>query len=180
MKKIILAVLLAPLMSFAAGGEGFNVGLSGLIYNKEATGDDYPAGSSDKNTYMNLKLGYLMSNSIYLGAVYATLNTSDGTNNGSRTATGAQLGYHSGGYFLDFTYYFGGTHKFSETSAVKEASGIGLEVGYNTMVSSSFYIGAELNYMSLTYKKRETSGVTTDRNNTFTEMYPMLNTGFIF
>ncbi len=182
MKKFILAVLVfIPTISWgASGSEGFNVGISGLIYNIEFSGDDYAVASEDKNTYGNLKLGYLMSNNIYLGAIYATLSRNNGTTTASRTATGAQLGYHSDGYFLDFTYYFSGQYKLSDALIYKEASGIGLEVGYNTMVSSNFYIGAELNYMSLNYKKRDILGIVADRRNTVTEMYPMLNAGFMF
>lgn len=182
MKKLVLAIaLLVPVSSMAANrGGGFNVGLSGLIYNFEATGDDFTVASVYKNTFLNFKLGYLMSNSIYVGLVQATLNSNDGTNTGSRSATGAQVGYHSDGYFLDFTYFLQGESKPSSALAYTGGTGMGLEVGYNTMVSSNFYLGAELNYQSITYSKREVAGVSTSRSNTFTEMYPMLNAGFMF
>lgn len=181
MKKIVLVFLFSlPMLSWGAGKGGFNVGISALMYNLDFSGDDYDPAQSAKRTHANLKLGYLMSNDIYFGLVYSTLNTSSTGSNGARTATGLQLGYHSGGYFLDFSYYFGGSYKMSDTRTEKDASGIGLEVGYNAMVSSNFYIGAGLNYKSLKYAKVDNSGVESDRANTHTEMYPMLNFGFIF
>lgn len=180
MKKIILVFMLSPLTAWAASGSGFNVGLSALMYNLDFSGDSYNPAQSSKRTHANLKLGYLMSNNLYFGGTYSTLNTSSTGTNGARTATGLVLGYHSNGYFLDFTYFFGGNYQLSDTVTEKEASGMGLEIGYNAMVSSSFYIGAELNYMSLNYKKREISGVDATVANTYTEMYPMLNVGFVF
>ncbi len=181
MKKILLVVLFLPVIAFAASsGDGFNVGLSGLIYNKQLSGDNHPTATEDKNTHLNFKLGYLMSNNFYFGGIYSTLSSGDGTTTQTRTAMGAQAGYHADGYFLDFTYYLSGAHKFSDLITYKDATGIGIEVGYNTMVSSNFYVGAELNYMTLTYKKIDASGTETASNNTWTEMYPMLNAGFIF
>lgn len=172
--------LLAPRMLWAAGGaEGFHVGLSGLKYDTSAKGDSFAVESWDARTLVDVKLGYL-SQQIYYGVVYSSLLRNTSTDNPSRTATGVTLGYHNDGLFFDLSYYLSSEYVLSSTLTLKEGSGLGVEFGYNIMLSGSTYAGVELTYKSLTYKKLSVSGTDSTATNTITELAPMFNVGFYF
>lgn len=179
MKRILMGLLVslmaAPAMA-ASSMQGFHVGLSAARNDQTFKGDAFTPESRDNRTYADIKFGYLMSNSIYLGVIHSTMSVSTGTDSPSRSATGLSVGYHGNGLFADLNYFLQSEYKFSSTSAMKEGSGFGLDFGYNIPMSSSFYMGVQLTYKSISYKKIES--VTSA--NTFTEMLPMINAGFYF
>ncbi len=184
MKKLlmVLALVLGTSVSHAAsgGGSGFGVGVSYFMYNLTLDGDNFAAPSESKNSVMDIKLGYLMSNGLYLGA----LSSSASSNNGTGALTGgglaAALGYHMNGFMVDLNYFLSGTQDYTSTTKYTSGSGIGLDFGYNHMLSSSFYLGVELSYKSLSFAKSEVSGTETTVKNTVVSTMPMLNLGFMF
>lgn len=180
MKRILmsLALSLCATPAFAAmGGSGFHLGLSALKYDVTAKGDALGGGESkDHRTHLDFKLGYLMSNSFYVGLLHSNFSHNTSTDSPSRAATGVSVGYHSGGLYFDLNYFATAEYKISGTASYKEGSGFGADFGYNVPMSSSFYLGFQLSYKSLEYKKINDVSST----NTFTELAPMFNLGFYF
>ena len=156
MKKLlmVLALVLGSSVSHAAsGGSGFGVGLSYFMYNLTLDGDNFTTPSESKNSVMDIKLGYLMSNGLYLGVLSSSATSNDGTGALAGTGLAAAVGYHMNGFMVDLNYFLSGTQELSSTSKYTSGSGIGLDFGYNHMLSSSFYLGVELSYKSLSFAK---------------------------
>lgn len=183
-KFLVAALLLVPTMAFArgGGGDGFNLGLSTSIQNSTYSGDDYGTSITTTTTAIDAKFGYVFSNSFYLGGLYSTTTISGQTGySPSVTGMGVTLGYHSNGWIFDATYFLSGTYNdVTAGTNYTNGSGYGVDLGYNFMLSSSFYLGLELDYKSITYAKKEVSSVSTDRNNTVAGYRPMINLGFMF
>ncbi|MBX3019194.1 MAG: outer membrane beta-barrel protein [Bdellovibrionaceae bacterium] len=181
MKRILLGLLVSLLATpaFAASaGSGFHVGLSALKYDEAWSGDAYATGEQkDNRTHFDLKLGYLFSNSVYVGALYSNLSRNTTTDSPSRTATGLSVGYHAAsGLYFDVNYFLQAEYNVGGNTTYKEGSGFGADFGYNIPMSSSFYLGFQLSYKSLTFKKINTIS----SSNTQTELAPMFNLGFVF
>jgi hypothetical protein len=176
MKKffIISALLLttgiAEARSSGGGGSsGFLADVNAFVYNSKAKTN---SSSAESNTMIyDLKLGYLPGNGLYVGAIYTSRNHS-GTLSDSGSATGASVGYLS-----DSGFYFMGHYYFTATNGdYSNGSGYQGDFGYLVDVSGPFYVGVELTYRDLTYKKV----LGADTNYELTEMFPMLTLGFIF
>lgn len=184
MKKLlmVLALVLGSSVSHAAsgGGSGFGVGLSYFMYNLTLDGDNFASPSESKNSVMDIKLGYLMSNGLYLGVLSDSSSSNDGTGALAGSGLAASVGYHMNGFMVDLNYFLSGTQEISSTSKYTSGSGIGLDFGYNHMLSSSFYLGVELSYKSLSFAKAEVSGAETTVKNSAVSTMPMLNLGFMF
>lgn len=185
MRKLLLGGLFAlvavPQAVFAGNfGSGVHFGLSGGKYDVSYNGDNF-GDSKDQRTILDAKLGYLMDNSIYVGGIYSSFSQNTGTSSPSRTATGVTLGYHGdNGFFFDLNYYLMATYNSGGSSEFKNGSGFGADFGYNVMVSSNVYLGLQVSYRSVTYKKVSTGSTEVDRQNTVTDLYPLLNVGFYF
>lgn len=186
MKKLLVAaLLLVPTMAFARGGGGgdaFNLGLSTSVDNVTRSGDDNNPSTTQTTTMIDAKFGYAFSNDLYLGAIYGTTSISGYTGySPSITEMGVTLGYHSNGWILDATYFLSGTYNDVAAGVnYTGGSGYGVDVGYNFMLSSSFYLGLELDYKSMSYTKLETVGTSLTHNNTVSGYRPMINLGFMF
>lgn len=162
------------------GMQGVKIGLSALKYDVRSEGSTLGNGEY-KNTYMDYKLGYL-SNTLYFGGVYSSYNRETSGSTTKRSLTGATVGYHNNGFFLDGTYYISGEVELPTLTKVKSGSGYAIELGYEVMVSSSAYLGLEGVYKSISYTKVVSSaGTESDADNKETpEIYPMLSVGIFF
>lgn len=175
----LVAGLLVSTSALAAGGmEGFHVGLSALKY--DTTYESSGTTSKDNRTFLDFKVGYLTSSQIYFGGIYSSYSQNTDTNSPARTATGLSIGYHNQGFFADFNYFLMSEYQSGATTTWKDGSGFGLDFGYNVMMSSNFYVGAELTYKTLEYKKINVGGADVSATNKVTEMLPLLNLGFYF
>ena len=157
------------------GGRDFHAGISVLKYDTHESGDSI-ASSDDARTYLDVKLGYL-SQEMYFGAECSLLNRTVNANDQKRTSWGAVLGYHSDGFFADLIYYPSSEFSYSSAVALKEGTGFGADLGYNTLLTFNFYVGVELSYKSLSYKQQDPALAV---SNKFSEFYPALGLGFYF
>lgn len=185
MKKFIFAMAMVLLptsaMAYSGNNAGYLLGL-GLYYTQSSkSGDNYSPSLSNSTTMYDLKVGYVAASNVYFGLIYDSYSYSDGSAySPSRSAYGASIGYHSNGWYIDLDYYLSATQSVDSLTNDKDGSGFGLDFGYNVMMSNSFYLGLGFAYKSLSYKTRESSTVSLSRNNTFTELMPLLNLGFMF
>lgn len=177
-KKILaFAVFLVSgafsLQSLAANSNGVLVSANIFMYNNQV--EQSPGGESKSNTSIyDIKAGYLSGNGLYLGGIY-TLRSAE-TNSGSvdGNALGASIGYvGASGFYLKGHYLLS-----AEYDNLKEGTGFQADFGYLTNITSSFFVGVELTYRSIDYKKVESSPGTDSLK--ITETFPMLTIGFIF
>lgn len=160
------------------GEPGFILGVSTFYYSLSA---DSGSGSS-KSIYSiyDIKGGYANNKGLYLGGIYTSRNDDIGGTGGT---SGSQLGA-SVGYFGRSGFHFVGHYILSATlgsgagSSLEDGSGIQAEFGYLTDASSTFFIGVDLSYRSITYKKQ--AGIVLPNSYKQTEIFPQLSFAFTF
>ncbi|CAE79674.1 hypothetical protein AB1A81_08290 [Bdellovibrio bacteriovorus] len=177
-KKILaLAVFMAgsvlSLQSQAATSNGVLVNANIFMYNNST--ETTPGGESKSNSSIyDIKLGYISGNGLYLGGLYTLRKVETDSGSVDGNALGASIGYvGASGFYVKGHYLLS-----AEYDTLKEGTGIQADFGYMTNVTSSFFVGVELTYRSIEYKKNEASpGMDSLK---ISETFPMLTVGFIF
>lgn len=190
MKKMItMTVLSALMLAFAplqaeARGSGMDgwlldFDLSYLSSKTETTTSSSTSNSQSSTTYYDVNLGYIMPSGLYVGGVYGAKNYSSSgsasvSTSTSASAMGASVGYAaSNGVYINATYFLSATDQ-----DYKKGSGLGLDLGWRSFMSSSFFVGAKLTYRSLKYTENAT--VSGFESTTSTVVLPYLSFGFTF
>jgi hypothetical protein len=163
------------------GGGGSGVLLDANLYYHSARTETKDVGGvsktlSDGTTAIyDIKLGYLMSEGLYIGGIYTSRSDSALNLSGnSGSATGASVGYMAGtGIFVMGHYLVSGTY-----GTYSDGSGIQADFGYKAGMGSGWLLGAELSYRSMTYKK-DSSNAALDSYKV-TELFPMVSVGYLF
>ncbi|HPI41910.1 MAG TPA: hypothetical protein PLJ21_13965 [Pseudobdellovibrionaceae bacterium] len=185
MKKVILLIpclLLIAGQSFARGGGGSGWML-GLSLAPSSLTVDNPSPASDSNASameLGAKFGMVMPNGVFLGGLYNNRTTSGDSTYPTIGSMGFAVGYHNNGFFADLGYLLSGTYETSSSSKLTEGTGIQIDLGYNAMINSNFFMGFQISYVTQNYKKAEVSGVTGDTDNKIASMGPMINLGLMF
>ncbi|AHZ84328.1 hypothetical protein Bb109J_c1636 [Bdellovibrio bacteriovorus] len=177
-KQILaLAVFMAgsvlSLQSQAATSNGVLVNANIFMYNNST--ETTPGGESKSNSSIyDIKLGYISGNGLYLGGLYTLRKVETDSGSVDGNALGASIGYvGASGFYVKGHYLLS-----AEYDTLKEGTGIQADFGYMTNVTSSFFVGVELTYRSIEYKKNEASpGMDSLK---ISETFPMLTVGFIF
>jgi hypothetical protein len=192
MKKLML--MLVSMVALSSGiasargssGGGYLTGLNLYYYtqNEEAA---MPTATTTKSadTYIDLNLGYIMSNGLYFGLLYFTDSTD---HNGARTTGysgyGPSIGWmFNSGWMIKAHYVLDSTDDKYSTTLDKWTKGTGLQldVGYMFPVSSTFHLGAQLVYKSIKFTNYN-DGTTdfTTYSYTKTETLPQITMAFVF
>lgn len=193
--KFVLPLGLAIVASlYSAGasargnsGGGVLVGLNTFYYStKSEDGRSTPATESKSTlTYLDLNLGYVMSNSMYLGIIY--MNDSIDNDSGyvmNQTGYGPSVGYMApsgwfivGHYFLDATFdkYAGNGTKWTK------GKGLQADFGYMQNIVGAFNLGLQLSYRNLEYTNFN-DGTSDDATVKYkrTELMPQFKFVFVF
>lgn len=96
---------------------------------------------------INLKLGYISDQGLYLGVAYdmESREYGDGASDTDRDSLGGTIGYVSGGWQFLGTYYFDSDYE------EESGSGYAVDVGYIFGLGGSLGIGPLLSYRHFTY-----------------------------
>lgn len=179
----ILSILLGASLAQARGGGGGNSWMIGAsVAPSSATSDmTNPAAvhSSSSSTDLGLKVGYTFG-SLFIGGLYNSYTTSGNSSYPTMGSMGVSIGYHMGGFFADLGYLMSGTNEIASGVKYTQGTGIQADIGYNMMMSSSFYMGFQLSYLSQAYTTLDTNGATSDTDYKLTKMGPGINLGFMF
>lgn len=127
--------------------------------------------------YYDIKLGYIMSNGVYLGALYSKMERTDDTTDRNRTSYGAGVGYVYHQFYLMAHYLVSSELVVDTSNTWKDGSGFQFDLGYWFNVTGPFYAGPQLVYRSLKYQKVNSTSVT---NTDSKETLPFLSLAFIF
>lgn len=162
--------------ALAASSEGVRLALD--VLKVERTYDDGTNTAENKVTDLDIRLGYIMSNRIYLGAIQSTTNYD--SSDVKRTALGASVGFFADAGFYFMGHYFVSGEYDVGASKYTNGSGTELDIGYTTQVSSNFSVGVLLALKNFSYKKLESGSTSTDVTYKISEMLPMLGVAFNF
>lgn len=170
-------VLNAPSVGTSAvSGGGLRIGASILKLDTKTEGPNFTT-IDNATTLLDAKIGYVMSNGLYIGAIYNMRTDETNGSKQERSGYGATVGYHVNGWFIDGTYFLNSTFKFAGGSELSGGSGFGIDLGHNFDIATNVYLGVQLSYKSFTYTKTQTTDAT---NKITSELAPMLNIGVMF
>lgn len=172
---LIFLCLIGVPKAQAYGSNNVELNLSLLKFDRETSGPTL-GDTTEKWTLYDLKLGYVFQNNIYLGAIYSGYTDDTGGNTNKRNMLGGTIGYHNEGWYIDGSYLFDAKLDWGGSS-LKSGSGYAIDVGYNVMMGTNFYLGVQASYKSISYSKRDSVSET---NKEKSELYPMLNLGIMF
>ncbi len=166
MKHLFMLGLLFAAPQFAAAESQF--GLS--LYKTESKSDGDNISGESKDSFYDLKINTDIG-PVYVGGIYGT-RADDNTG----SEYGVTLGVRSkSGFFGELHYFLAAEYK-SSSNEFKKGSGLGVDLGYNAMLGSSFYMGFQFAYRTITYKEFNTATA----ENKITSLKPMINLGFMF
>ena len=137
------------------------------------------SGAATKQTFtaIHARVGYILSNRFYVGGIYEqeTWN-SGGTFSPKITGFGPSVGYVSEkGFNVILHYLYGAQYEQSTTFKRTAGAGPQIDVGYSFELNSTFALGPQITYRSVTFSKSETNGVENDDDKiTYTDLRPMI------
>ena len=181
---IILMVIMSASSAFATE-DGWETTLTFYRAASQVSGNTI-GNSTGVQLGDDFKVGYHWSG-FYTGVVYSTYSitsTAAGVTvvTDNRPAPGITIGYRNSGFVADLSYFFSTT----DTRPVLNltgGTGIGVDLGYNFMLSSSFFMGFELSYKNFSFSTvtdpTGVIGVITETN-VVTQTYPQITLGFSF
>jgi len=186
MKALTLFVPLIVLVSFKAySGEqtGVLLGVNAFRYTHTASYASANVAEASA-THADLKLGYITSIGLYLGLQYSTFNdyvTGSSTSTETRTGSGLTLGYRTSGYYFDYTILLSSQFNRASGTVFGGGSAYIIEMGYNILLGSHFYIGVGIVSKSYSWNESTSAvGVKTLATNTHQDYYPSMNFGWLF
>lgn len=112
------------------------------------------AGSSEsERTEMlfDLRLGYILDSSIYVGAIYAQDTIDTGNSEAVRSSYGPSVGFFQDSFALLLHYFL--SSELDDDSTVYEGSGLQVDVGYYMKVGSNSSLGPQISWKKFTYNK---------------------------
>lgn len=158
---------------------GVKLGLSLLKFDSETEGTSF-GDNKRENLYTDIKLGYL-TGTWYFGGILSNYSQKVNSTEMKRNLLGATVGYHNSGYFIDLSYFLSGELDSNGLAKATKGSGLGVDFGYNAPITSSFFLGLQMSYKSISYGEIESGGVSVSQTNKEkSELYPMINLGFVF
>ena len=182
MKKLILILATLVLTSPALAQLIFAPGVGYVDRQTEAT-QPATVDQSSAETRFDLKLGYVLPMGLYLGGMYAFLDSEDCVGNtcsdSSGFYAGPSIGYHSlTGFYALFTYQILG--EVGDTNKLTGAQGPQVDLGWVFPLTSYFAIGPQITYRSIEYDKLETPTGSQDTDTKDTSIAPYVSLWFMF
>lgn len=174
-----LAVLL--IMTTATWAQAQIVFAPSITYS--STEIESPGGTTDSDSMViDLKVGYQHASGLILGANYSMNNMALFNDDDSGFSLGPMVGFsHYNGFYALFSYFIMGEfEQGNSTTTLTEGMGPQVDIGWVFPITSSFSLGPQITYKSITYDTIESAGVETTQENTITEINPFITLWFRF
>lgn len=116
-------------------------------------------------TYYDIKLGVVLDNQLYLGAIYSQMSRDFQSDDVERVRTsyGASVGYlQPQGWYILAHYFLASNYEYTETLTFKGGSGFQFDLGYLVDLGSSFQLGPQISYKSFSYTELDDDGSSED------------------
>jgi hypothetical protein len=159
----LILVLMGGVSSFAPSAEAQIAFSPTVFYSDFNDKDDNStsnASSSSKNMLIDLRLGFMMLEGIYVGGIYSTEQGSGSSNGVDTLRDGKRYGPSIGLILSDFNFlihYFVsadlGTKSGSTQNDYSDGSGLQFDAGWKFMLFDIVGIGPQLTYRNINYKK---------------------------
>ncbi len=150
---------------------------TGIYYGQsEATANPVALNQWQNTTSIyDIKLGYIMDNSVYLGAEYST-RTDNQLSSTAAAGSATALGI---GYFSENGFNIRGYYRLGEAFGnYSNGSGYQADLGYMMNMTSNFFLGFTVSIRQATFKTNSTiAGFDYWARK---ETYPFLTLGFLF
>ena len=103
----------------------------------------------------------------------------NGSYNQKGFAAGPTVGYsHYSGFYTLFTYFLMAEFKVDSTNTFTDGMGPQVDIGWAFPLTSSFHIGPQITYRSITFDKQDPGAVSVEI--TRTDLVPAINLWFNF
>jgi hypothetical protein len=173
--RFILGILLLFVTSMASANIVFSPSFSYMAEEQENAG---VTTSEYTKSFYDFRLGYLSASGLYLGGIYSMSSYDQGYNQ-KGFAVGPTVGYkHYAGFFALFSYYLMAELKVDATSTLTDGMGPQVDIGWAFPLTSSFHIGPQITYRSITFDKIDPGAVAVEI--TQTDLVPAINLWFNF
>ena len=179
MKKLLPILLSMVIASPALASFVLSPGVGYFSAKREETA---PLTVSGQTTELRLdfKVGYILPMGLYVGGMYASTNSDDGTNSNGGNLMGPTIGYYSMmGFYSLFTYHILGEEDFG-SDKYTGAQGPQADIGWIFPLTSYFAIGPQITWRSIEYDKFESNGTSVDTNRKDTSIAPYVSLWFMF
>jgi hypothetical protein len=169
--------LLAAILLFSSlGAKADIVFAPGISYIK-ATNETTTASTDTDLTTYDLRLAYLAPSGLYVGGMYSKMTYGD--YDGYSVA--ASLGFrHYSGFYALFNYHLTGEMDRTATTTMTDGMGPQIDLGWVFPLTHMFFIGPQMTYRSINYKKLDSGGTTSDTDITRSYVMPYVSLWFEF
>ena len=174
--RILLGILVLCATSMASANVVFSPSFSYMTEEIEQAGTT--VRELTKTSY-DFRLGYLHPSGLYLGGMYIMTSRDDGNYNEKGFAVGPTVGFsHYAGFYALFTYFLMAENKVAADTTFTDGMGPQVDIGWAFPLTSSFHLGPQITYRSITYDKVDPGAVALET--TQTEIVPAINLWFNF
>ncbi len=174
--RILLGILVVCVTSMASANIVFSPSFS---YMSEETENAGTTTREYTKSFYDFRLGYLAPSGLYLGGMYSMSSYDDGSYNQKGFAVGPTVGFkHYAGFYALFTYFLMAELKTSSVSTLTDGMGPQVDIGWAFPLTSSFHLGPQITYRSITFDKQDPGAVSVEI--TQTDLVPAINLWFNF
>ncbi len=170
----LLALLMVVFVSFEAHAQW--VFSPAFYYASTTTKPSSGASSTSTATYIHARVGYRLTDLIYVGGIYATEKTNcGGTPCDERTGYGPSIGLMSENLYGILHYYVNVEDGSPSGSKRVEGTGPQIDLGYYFKMNDTFGLAPQLTWRSITWKKiKAVGGAETEDKHTESNIFPMI------
>ncbi len=174
--RILLGILVLCLTSMASANIIFSPSFSYMSEETEVAG---AASGEYTKSFYDFRLGYLHPSGLYLGGMYSMSSYDNGSYNQKGSSVGPTVGFsHYAGFYTLFTYFLMAELKTSATTTLTDGMGPQIDIGWAFPLTSSFHLGPQITYRSITFDKVDPGAVSLET--TQTDLVPAINLWFKF
>jgi len=113
------------------------------------------------------------------GAIYS-MNSND-SSDASRASYGLSVGYYSiKDFYVNLHYFISSKYNFGGGTEYTKGNGYGVDLGFLSKVTSSFYVGLVITHRTYNYTDISTGGMTSSTSATHNELIPLFSFAVAF
>lgn len=113
------------------------------------------------------------------GAIYS-MNSNDASD-ANRSSYGISVGYYSvKDFYVNLHYFISSKYNFGGGTEYTKGNGYGVDLGFLSKVTSSFYVGLVITHRGYSYSEISSSGATASVSSTHKELVPLFSFAVAF
>lgn len=173
---LITGFVVAMVLQPAQAQQGILFNPSILFYSYEDKDSGGVVAKVDAQ-YVDVKLGLIVSNGIYLGGLYSQMKREDGNIDRERSLYGLGGGWVYSRFYIMAHMILSSDFEISTSDKLSKGRGLQFDLGYWFYVTGSLYAGPQIVHREIDYDKKNGTGVQGTKSE---ETVPYLSVAFIF